>query len=246
MRTLTVAGTIDRRILVAYRVDPDVAARRLPAPFRPALHAGAAIAGVCLIRLTHLRPTPLLPSAIGITTENAAHRFAVEWDGPSGTETGVFVPRRDTSSRLAQLLGGRAFPGPMSHGRFDVDEGGGALCVRYRSDDGDVSLEVRSRPAERMPRSSLFDTVEEASEFYRRDSIGYSPARGGGTCDATEFQPKTWNARPLDIECVHSSWFDDETRFPRGSIELDSALLMRGVASTWVAPSVARGTRATA
>jgi hypothetical protein len=166
-------GTIDRRILVSYRIDPDVARR--------------------------------------------------------------FVPRRDTSSRLAPVLGGRAFPGTMAHGRFDVDAGGDGVHVRYRSDDGVVGIEVRARHAEALPGSALFETADEASEFFRRDSVGFSPARGGGTCQGVELQTAAWNVRPLDIECVHSSWFDDEVRFPRASIELDSALLMRDMPARWVA-----------
>jgi hypothetical protein len=227
-------GTIDRRILVSYRIDPEVAGRFVPAPFRPALNAGVAVGGICLIRLTELRPSPL-PRLLGVTTENVAHRFAVEWDGPSGVATGVFVPRRDTSSRLAPVLGGRAFPGTMAHGRFHVDERGDGVHVRYRSDDGAVDIEVRGRHADELPRGSLFETVDEASEVFRRDSIGFSPARAGGACEAVELRATGWNVSPLDIECVHSSWFDDEARFPRRSIELDSALLMRCIPARWVA-----------
>lgn len=74
-----IEAVIDRRLLLNFRVDPETAARLVPAPFRPSLSTGFAIAGVCLIRLTELRPHGF-PRAIGITTESAAHRFAVEWD----------------------------------------------------------------------------------------------------------------------------------------------------------------------
>lgn len=233
MRPPTILSTIDRRVLVSYRVDPEMARRCLPEPIRPALHAGVAVAGICLIRFTALRPSPA-PRIVGITTENIAHRFAVEWDGPAGVETGVFVPRRDTSSRLAQLLGGRLFPGPMAHGRFHVDEGDDAIHIRYRSDDGDVSVDVGARRTDRWPQHSVFDTLVAASEFFRRDSVGYSPSARRGPCDAVELQTTTWNAAPLDIDRVHSSWFDDESRFARGTIEFDSALLMRRIPARWI------------
>jgi hypothetical protein len=64
------------------------------------------MAGICVIRLTNLRPAGF-PSGIGLTTENAAHRIAVEWDEPEGPCRGVFIPRRDTDSRLTVVLGGR-------------------------------------------------------------------------------------------------------------------------------------------
>ncbi len=56
MRLPVIRGVIDRRILVNYRVDPDVMARIVPSPFRPQIVGGYAIAGICLIRLRRIRP----------------------------------------------------------------------------------------------------------------------------------------------------------------------------------------------
>jgi hypothetical protein len=84
---------------VNYRVDADVAARLLPAPFRPKLANGYAMAGICLIRLNRLRPA-FIPLPVGIGSENAAHCFAVEWERGGQRLEGVFIPRRDTNSRL--------------------------------------------------------------------------------------------------------------------------------------------------
>jgi hypothetical protein len=105
MKVPALAAVIERRILVNYRVDPDLLGSYLPAPFRPALVGGHGVAGICLIRLGRIRPAGL--PAAGLRSENAAHRVAVCWDGPDGPVTGVYIPRRDTSSRLAALAGGR-------------------------------------------------------------------------------------------------------------------------------------------
>ena len=46
---------------------------------------------------------------MGLRSENAAHRVAVEWDeGDEGDEVkrGVYVLRRDTNSRLNAVAGG--------------------------------------------------------------------------------------------------------------------------------------------
>jgi hypothetical protein len=56
------SSVIERRLLVNYRVDPEVAARllaplQLPTPLWPQLVNGWAVAGICLIRLGKLRPT---------------------------------------------------------------------------------------------------------------------------------------------------------------------------------------------
>jgi hypothetical protein len=109
MRIPTIRGVIDRRILANFHVDPDVLAKVLPSPFRPKLINGKGIAGICLIRLKQLRPR-FMPAFIGISSENAAHRIAVEWDHNGETKEGVYIPRRDTSSRLNTLLGAGCFP----------------------------------------------------------------------------------------------------------------------------------------
>lgn len=124
-------GVIDRRILVNYRVDPAVLAALLPAPFRPKLVRGHGIAGICLIRLIHLRPRGL-PASVGVASENAAHRIAVEWDEQGQTREGVFIPRRDTASRLNTWLGGRVVPGFHEHARFHVVEEGQSFSSTLR------------------------------------------------------------------------------------------------------------------
>ena len=94
-----VQGVIDRRILVNFQVEPEVLARVLPPPFRPQLAGGRGIAGVCLIRLKEIRPR-LVPVRCGLSSENAAHRIAVEWDGEGGPREGVYIPRRDLDYAL--------------------------------------------------------------------------------------------------------------------------------------------------
>src|SRR6185436_17025543 len=87
MRIPTVRGLSKRRILVNYRVDPAVLTPLLPMPFRPKIVRGFGMAGICLIRLKGLRPAGL-PAWLGISSENAAHRVAVEWDDDGTTREG--------------------------------------------------------------------------------------------------------------------------------------------------------------
>ena len=79
MRLPTIQGLIRRRILANFRIDPQVAQQQLPSRFRPKLHEGFAVAGICLIWLEQIRPKPI-PDIIGLSSENAAHRIAVLWD----------------------------------------------------------------------------------------------------------------------------------------------------------------------
>src|SRR4051794_32776328 len=110
MKLPVMQGLIDRRVLVNFRVDPAVLARELPEPFRPKIAHGYGIAGICLIRLKNIRPN-FAPAFVGVLSENAAHRIAVQWDQDGVTREGVYIPRRDTSSVLNAAMGGKIFPG---------------------------------------------------------------------------------------------------------------------------------------
>ena len=232
MRIPIVRGVIGRRILANYRVDPGVLARLLPAPFRPKLLHGQAVAGICLIRLTGVRPRPL-PAWLGVASENAAHRAAVEWDDGGVAREGVYIWRRDTGSRLNALAGGRLFPGVHHHATFDVKESGGDLRVALRSDDGVTAVTVAGRVADRLPAASAFGSVAEASAFFAAGSVGYSPAADPARLNGLELRCRGWRVEPLEVTGVQSSFFDDRSRFPPGSAAFDCALVMRGVEHEW-------------
>jgi hypothetical protein len=51
MQLAVMQGIVRRRILIIFRVDPDVPRRQIPSPFSPKLVSGWGIAGACLIRL---------------------------------------------------------------------------------------------------------------------------------------------------------------------------------------------------
>lgn len=232
MRIPVMKGIIDRRILVNYHVGPDAILRVLPAPFRPKLVKGLAIAGICLIRLKQIRPW-FIPGRIGFSSENAAHRIAVEWDDNGVRQEGVYVPRRDTSSQLNTLVGGRMFPGVHHHARFHVCETLDHLSVVLDSDDDGTHVAVEGHVTGEWPSSSVFDSLQEASEFFRSGSLGYSPTRQAGLFDGLELRTAQWEVQPLAIEQVESSFFSNVAVFPPGSVQFDCALLMRGLAHEW-------------
>lgn len=232
MRIPTLRGVIDRRLLVNYRVDPDVLAKLLPPPFEPQLIHGHAMAGICLIRLKNVRPR-LVPAWLGIRSENAAHRAAVQWHEGDELKNGVFIRRRDTGSRLNAWAGGRLFPGEHHHARFDVEESAERLSVALRSDDGEVNVSVRGAVTPNWPKSSIFGSLQEASSFFRTGALGYSVTGAQGVYQGLELRCQTWNVQALDIEEVTSSYYDDTRFFPKGAIQYDCTLLMRGIAHEW-------------
>jgi hypothetical protein len=172
---------------------------------------------------------------LGLTTENAAHRVAVEWDGPEGLRRGVYIPRRDTSSRLTAMVGGRLFPGEHQRARFRVREGDGHYRVAFASLDGTAHVDVAASTVTDLPSDSVFACIEEASAFFQQGSLGYSATRRSCRCDAIELCCSAWRIEPLVAEHVESSFFDNQVLFPSGTVQLDSALVMRDIAATWSA-----------
>ena len=232
MRAPAIRATIERRLLVNYRVDPSALAAVLPPPFRPQVVAGYGIGGIRLIRLGAVRPAGV-PAALGVTSENAAHRFAVEWDTADGTVTGVYIPRRDTTSRLGSLLGGRAFPGWQHRAHFDVEERDGSYRVEMRSHDGEVRVAVSAHRADAVMPGSVFASMEEASAFFRGAPCGYAATPVDGVFDGVALSTEDWAIAPLHLDEVHSSFFDDPGRFPSGTAVPDSAFLMAGLDTMW-------------
>jgi hypothetical protein len=233
MRLPTIEGTIRRRILVNYRVNPTVIQRLLPSRFRPKLYEGRAVAGVCLIRLEHIRPK-ILPAFIGINSENAAHRIAVLWDDEQGvTREGVFIPRRDTNSEINHLMGGRIFPGEHNKAAFTVQESETEINFSMESRDGKVKVDLAGRISDALPNSSVFPSLSAASSFFEAGSLGYSVTGDAHRLDGLELETKEWRVEPLTLDRVNSSFFADEERFPKGSAEFDHALIMRNIAHEW-------------
>ena len=232
MRLPVVQGVIDRRILANFRVDPDVLKKALPAPFRPKLVHGWGVAGICLIRLRDIRPR-FVPRWLGIGSENAAHRIAVEWNTSDGIEEGVYIPRRDTTSKLNSFAGGRLFPGLHSLASFEVRETDSDFFVDLVSRDGATRVLVDAKVASRLPSDSIFESIDEASDFFEAGSLGYSATSVAGEFDGLELRSFNWRVLALDVLRVESSYFSDPAVFPSGSAVFDCALLMNGIEHQW-------------
>jgi hypothetical protein len=231
VRIPVLRGLIDRRILVNFRIDPEVLARFLPPPFRPQLVEGMGMAGICLIRLKQLRPR-WLPAFAGIASENAAHRIAVGWDDGGEKRWGVYIPRRDSSSRLNWLAGGRLFPGVHHFSRFRIDESGEEYSVEVSNGDG-TRVAVAGRVARDLPDETVFPSLSQASEFFARGALGYSATGRSGVFDGLELRTLNWHVEPLAVHRVASSFFEDRSVFPAGSVHFDCALLMRNLEHEW-------------
>jgi hypothetical protein len=233
MKIPVLQGIIKRRMLINFRVDAVVMQKQLPAIFRPKLHNGYAIAGICLIRLEQIRPAGL-PAFLGFSSENAAHRIAVEWDDSSGLPCeGVFISRRDTSSRLNHWTGGRIFSGEHHLAKFRVTDDGAYVDFVMESDDKNVSVRVRGFESEILPPSSCFGSLAESSHYFEGGSLGYSVTSASSRLDALRLKTLAWKVRAFTIEKVESAFFSNLMLFPVDSVEFDHALIMRDIVHEW-------------
>jgi hypothetical protein len=190
---------------------------------------GKSIVGICLIRLKNIRPKGL-PGLIGISSENGAHRIAIEWTEGGETKEGVFIPRRDTSSLLNSMAGGRIFPGRHYHAKFVVKEQDGHYQIALNSSDGTM-MSISADRTETFDPHSIFENIDNASRFFEGGSIGYSPNRDG--FDGLKLKTFNWSVEPLQVKFIQSSFFENEKSFPKGSIKFDNALLMTQIKHEW-------------
>jgi len=232
MRLPELVGDVERRLLINYRVDPGVIASVLPEPFRPHLVNGYAVAGICMIRLGSMRPAGV-PARVGLTSENAAHRVAVEWDTADGPRTGVYIPRRDSDSLINVAVGGRLYPGVHHRARFDVTESERQLRVAFAARDGSAAVRVDVRVTDELTGSRLFADTAAASAFFEQGSVGFSDTRDPSRFDGLALHTTAWKVEPGVAVTAESSFFADPALFPTGSAELDCALVMRQIPVRW-------------
>jgi hypothetical protein len=229
MKIPAIHGYIDRRILINFRAEPKTVEKIIPSPFRPKIYKGFAIVGICLIRLKKIKPKGF-PDFIGVNSENGAHRIAVEWDAEGLTKSGVYIPRRDTSLKLNTLVGGRIFPGKHHYAKFNVEEHSGNYHIDFISSDNTEIL-IDAAQTTIFSTESVFETLENASDFFAKGELGYSPNKN--KYDGLRLKTYRWEVQPLEVKKVKSSFFENENVFPHGSVVFDNALLMTDIEHEW-------------
>jgi hypothetical protein len=242
MRALPrIASEIERRLLVNYRADPEVVTRILPEPFRPQLAGDAAVVGICLIRLSGTRPVGF-PRRLGLSSENAAHRIAVEWDSPQGKRFGVFIAQRHSGARLTVALGGRMFPGAHRKALFRVRETQDQLDIAFATTDDQISVDISVRLTDSL-QSGIFTDLDSASRFFERGADGFSATIDQKGYEGLRLQSEAWKIDPATVLHARSTFYEDHNLFPPGSIEIDHALIMRNIPARWLALDTIAGCR---
>lgn len=224
-----VTGLIDHRILLNFRIDPEVMKKNLPKEFTPKVVNGYAIGGICQVSLSEMRAKGM-PSILGTGSHNAAHRIAVD----SSQGEGVYVTRRDTNSWLNTMSGGRVFPGVYSKADFDVSVSDDLYSVRIENKKKELIMSISAEVVSELPEGSVFESTEEVSNFFKTGNIGWSSREQSNQFDAIELTTVEWRMEPLKVKESFSAYFSNTSMFPKGSVEFDSAMIMRNLKHSWV------------
>ena len=218
-------GTIARRVLLNFRAAPAVVRKLVPETLEVVTRNGAAIVGVCLIRLERLRPKGG-PALFAMASENMAHRVAIR----HAKGEGVFIWRRETDKTVMALLGGRLFPGVHRAADFEAIESERFLVFDVRTEQGAADVTVCAEPVREWSPTPAFGTFAEVSEFFRQGDCGFSCSLDGDRLEGMQLRTLKWQMNPLKVVKVRAAFFE---RFPPGSVEFDSALMMRGLPHEW-------------
>jgi len=199
MSRQAVRATIRSRLLVNALVDPDEAARHLPAGVRPHATGDGTIVGCCLVDLAGVRPARM-PATVGTSLLAAAHRISVEWDDEHTTTVGVYVPLRLTSSRAAVALGGRVVPGV--HGRASIRLTDDGQRVAWSVEAGDsYSIHVDARADDAPPSAPS----EPIGGTCLGAELGLSPGHDG-LVEMARMRPSHRQAQLVNVDHLESAF----------------------------------------
>jgi hypothetical protein len=231
MKISTLEGQMNWRIMVNYRAELGILRQYLPAPFVPRSFDGYGMVGVSLLNQKNQRIKGL-PKTVGLDSLQVLHRIAVSWTELDETYHGVYVPHRNTNSLVQVLAGGRMYPGLFHIARFRLEESekGCKLEMKGRNQ---MYLKVQGQQTSKFPRESVMRNVETARNFFGGPSLGFSPRYKQMIFDGLELVVEQSKLQPLRIEHLRSSFFEDTSRFPKGSIYFDHALIEKQVAHQW-------------
>lgn len=224
MRAPALNGRIDRRICLHYLIDPAVARQLLPGHLRPRLYQGSALGGICVFRMAPLRPR-LLPIPLGFGAEIAWHRIAVEWMRAGKLVHGQYLLRCEADSGPGARMTHRVTSAPDTAARITVRSNNAGLLVDMKSTDGLGDLRLAATPGAGWPEASVFPSAQAAQLAFAGGHVLWT-GDGEQEIDGFEFSFAGGSACTLSTREVQSAWFDDGARFPLGSIQFDSALLV--------------------
>lgn len=101
----------------------------------------------------------------------------------------------------------------------------------YLISSDNTIIEIDAKRSDQLNADSVFETLDKASVFFENGSVGYSP--NGKSFDGLKLETYKWEVKPLEVEHIKSSFFENKNIFPEGSIKFDNAFLMENIEHEW-------------
>ena len=79
----------------------------------------------------------------------------------------------------------------------------------------------------------MFPTLEEAAGFFSLGATGYSATNDPKRFEGMDLRSLSWKIAPLKVVKAYSRWYSRPEIFGPGTVELDSALVVRDVPHEW-------------
>lgn len=218
--------TLKSRCLVYYRADPAVVRECLPPGAEPGVYRGHSLVGLCWTRCVGITGR-FLPRRLAPTWDELAYCFPIAsatktlGSKRTGTLRRVWVVRRDTNSRFSAHWASRVLGGAYELAEFRVRETPAALELSVQR-NGAPELDLASTAAGQLS-GSLFLSTREVEEYLSQ--CGAIEPRNPLVPDSPELASEGghWAVDPLSVLRLACPFFEDGSRFPKGSLQLDSA-----------------------
>ncbi len=207
--------TLHSRCLVYYRAEPDVIARLLPEDVEPAVYRGYSLVG---LRWTRCTGIPGFRRSAPVWDE-LSFCFPVASDDEGSHR--VWVSRRETSSRFSAHWVSRVVRGEYELASFEVEDTPARLELTVEH-DGTEELHLSAESRGEFV-GSLFLSTHQVEEYLQRS--GAIQPRNPLVPSAPDLAAAggNWAIDPLAIYELRCPYFEDEARFPKGSLQQDSA-----------------------
>lgn len=102
-----------------------------------------------------------------------------------------------------------------------------------KSGDQKIEVSFTGEISDDFPKTSIFSSLNEASKFFEAGSLGFSVAKDAKRLHGILLQIDDWKVSPFEMTFVYSSFYNDESTFPKKTIEFDHALYMHNIAHEW-------------
>ena len=125
------------------------------------------------------------------------------------------------------------FPGIFNRSTFTSNDTLESLSLQITRPDGSKQIHFAGHLTNKILATSLFSSLDEAANFFSLGATGYSATWDPDHFHGMELYCLKWSIEPLAIEHASSAFYDDRNIFPAGTVELDSALVMRNIPHEW-------------